>query len=257
MSSPVEIEIVDRVAIVALNRPDRLNAVSHALRRVLIDALGRLDADPHVSALVITGRGHRAFSAGQDLDEAVAVEWTGLCDWLLAQQAMYQAMRDVSKPCVAAINGIAAGAGLQLALCCDWRIAGEGARLGQPEVKAGLASIVGSYLMSLHVGHTHNVALSLSGELVTARRGHEIGLVTEVVADADLATRALERARALAALPATAMRLTKARFRALTQPGFEAACLAGISAQLQCYADGTPQAAMAAFIEARRNRTAS
>jgi len=72
---------------------------------------------------------------------------------------MYQAVRDLDKPCIAALNGVAAGAGFQIALCADWRIAAMNARIGQPEVKAGLASIVGSYLMTLHFGMTHNVQM--------------------------------------------------------------------------------------------------
>ncbi|VVP16939.1 Short-chain-enoyl-CoA hydratase [Pseudomonas fluorescens] len=249
----VLVEIKDQVALVTLNRPANLNAVNQTLRSALIDTLEQLNRDPRVKALVLTGAGDRAFCAGQDLQEASAVDWKQIAPWLNAQRAMYQAVRDLDKPCVVAINGVAAGAGMQLALCGDWRIAAPDARIGQPEVKAGLASIVGSYLLSLHVGLTHNTQLSLSGELVSGQRAYEMGLVTELDSS-DVIAAALARARTLAQLSETAIRLSKQRFRALTQPGFDDACTAGIRAQLECYASGEPQTLMSAFLDARARK---
>lgn len=249
--SEIRIESADGIAVITLNRPERMNAVSHALREQLIEALGGANRDESIRAVVITGAGNRAFCAGQDLDEASEVEWTRLVPWLNAQRAMYQAVRDLDKPCIAALNGTAAGAGFQVALCADWRIAAANTRLGQPEVKAGLASIVGSYLMTLHIGHTHNLQLSLSGELIDGQRAYEIGLVTELTEQANVLPAAMQRARILAALPATAVRLSKQRFRAMTQAGFDDACVAGIRAQLECYAQGEPQEAMRKFLAAR------
>jgi enoyl-CoA hydratase/carnithine racemase len=251
----VLVKIKDQVALVTLNRPANLNAVNQDLRSALIDTLGRLNRDPAVKAIVLNGAGDRAFCAGQDLEEANAVDWKQIATWLNAQRAMYQAVRDLDKPCVVAINGVAAGAGMQLALCADWRIAAPDARIGQPEVKAGLASIVGSYLLSLHVGLTHNTELSLSGELVSGQRAYEIGLVTELNAS-DVTAAALARAHTLARHPETAIRLSKQRFRTLTQQGFDDACTAGIRAQLECYASGEPQTLMSAFLDARARKGA-
>ena len=248
---PVLVERDGSLAVVTLNRPARMNAVNDALRGELIAALGRLNADTSVRAVVLTGAGGSAFCAGQDLDEAAAVTWQQIVPWLNRQRAMYQAVRDLDKPCVAAVQGVAAGAGFQLALCADWRLTTPDSRWGQPEVKAGLASIVGSYLMTLHVGHTHNVQMSLSGELVSGQRAYEIGLITALHAEAELMDAALARARSLASLPPTSVRLSKQRLRAMTQPGFDDACVAGIRAQLECYADGEPQRVMAEFLSQR------
>jgi enoyl-CoA hydratase/carnithine racemase len=249
--SEVKVENLGEVSIITLDRPARMNAVSQALRAQFIDALTAANKDDRIRAVVITGAGNRAFCAGQDLDEASDVDWKRIVPWLNAQRAMYQAVRDLDKPCVAALNGTAAGAGFQIALCADWRIAAPEIRIGQPEVKAGLASIVGSYLMTLHVGLTHNVQLSLSGELINGQRAYEIGLVTELTTRENILAAALKRAQVLAALPATATRLSKQRFRAMTQPGFDDACVAGIRAQLECYAQGEPQEAMSRFLAAR------
>jgi len=246
------IEVRDGIAVVRLNRPAVMNSVDAALRKGLTEALYALDADPHVEALVLTGSGERAFCGGQDLDESATIDTQTLAGWLNRQHAMYQAVRDVDKPIVAALNGTAVGAGFQMALMCDMRVAHASVRMGQPEVKAGLASIVGSYLMSLQIGHSLNQQLSLTGELITGQRAHELGLVNDLDAPEQVLARALERARAMAALPGAALRTTKQRFRERTQPGFEEACSAGIRYQLECYSTGEPQRVMREFID-RRN----
>jgi len=253
MSQNLLVHIDDNVAVVTLNRPANLNAVNQSLRSALITTLDELNQDPAIGAIVLTGAGERAFCAGQDLEEAAAIDWRQIAPWLTAQRAMYQAVRDLDKPCVVALNGVTAGAGLQLALCADWRIALPEILIGQPEVKAGLASIVGSYLMTLHIGLTHNTQLSLSGDLISGQRAYDIGLITELHAD-DVRASALARAKELAKRPATAVRLSKQRFRALTQAGFDEACTAGIRAQLECYASGEPQTTMSAFLDARARK---
>lgn len=249
--STVLVERRDAIALVTLNRPDAMNAVNAELRDALIAALGGLNRDPSVRAIVVTGAGDRAFCAGQDLAEAQAFRSDQVEAWLARQHAMYQSVRDLDKPCVAAFNGVAAGAGFQIGLCADLRIGYPEMRLGQPEIRAGLASIVGSYLMTLHVGLGHNVELSLTGELVTGERAFALGLVSELVPREVVALRAFARAEALAQLPPTAARLTKRRFRELTQPGFDAALAAAKAAQREAYASGEPQAAMARFFAKR------
>lgn len=252
MASEITVEHEGRVAVVRLNRPAAMNAVDAALRQALTTTLAALDRDAATDALVLTGAGGRAFCAGQDLAEAAAIAPAGLADWLNRQHAMYQAVRDVTKPLVAALNGTAAGAGFQVALMCDLRVAHAGVRLGQPELRAGLASIVGSYLMSLQLGLSMNQQLSLTGELIDATRAHQLGLVNDLVEPDAVLPQALERARALAALPGPALRLTKQRFRERTQPGFEEACNAGIRYQLECLASGVPAQVMQSFLARRR-----
>jgi enoyl-CoA hydratase/carnithine racemase len=249
----VTLELDGRIAIVRLNRPAAMNAVDGAMRTGLTRALKQLDAGDHADAIVLTGSGPRAFCAGQDLEESAAITTNLLAGWLNRQHAMYQAVRDVTKPIVAAINGTAAGAGFQMALMCDLRVAHAGVKMGQPEVRAGLASIVGSYLMSLQIGHSLNQQLSLTGDLITGERAHALGLVNDLVAQEDVLARALERARELAALPRAAVRATKQRFRERTQAGFDEACSAGIRFQLECYATGVPNRVMQEFL-ARRQR---
>lgn len=246
-------DIDDGIAVLRLHRPAAMNAINASLRTALTEQLYALDATSDVRAIVLVGSGERAFCSGQDLDESSTIDTSNLAAWLNRQHAMYQAVRDVNKPLVAALNGTAVGAGFQISLMCDLRVAHASLRMGQPEVKAGLASIVGSYLMSLQIGHSLNQQLSLTGELVTGARAHELGLVNDLVAADQVLPRALERARQLAALPATAIRATKQRFRERTQAGFDEACSAGIRYQLECYSTGEPQRVMREFLS-RRDR---
>lgn len=242
-----------RILVVTLNRPSVLNAVSPELRAAFIATMASADSDPTVGAVVITGAG-KAFSAGQDLNETAHLELDQVRGWCSALRALYQSVRDLSKPAVAAWNGIAAGAGMQIGLCCDVRVAHPGARIGQPEVRAGLASIVGTYLMGLYVGHGPNRELSLSGGLVTGQRAYEIGLVDHLVPEAEVLPKAITIAEELLKVPPVAMRLTKERLRALTQPGFDDATAAGIRYSLEAYATGEPQRIMKGFLAERAAR---
>ncbi len=242
-----------RVLVVTLNRPSVLNAVSPELRAAFTAAMAAAEADAAAGAVVITGAG-KAFSAGQDLNETAHLAIDQVRGWCTSMRAMYQSVRDLSKPAVAAWNGIAAGAGMQIGLCCDVRVSHAGARIGQPETRAGLASIVGTYLMSLYVGHGPNRELSLSGGLVSGERAHAIGLVDHLVPADEVLAKAIAIAEELLAVPPVAMRLTKERLRSLTQPGFDDATAAGIRYSLEAYATGEPQRIMKGFLAERAKR---
>ncbi|MFN0038742.1 MAG: enoyl-CoA hydratase/isomerase family protein [Burkholderiales bacterium] len=255
MGTSVTLERSGNIAIVTLNRPKVLNAVNVESRETLITLLTELNAEAGTRTVVITGAGERAFCSGQDLDETSRYQIADVDTWLSRQHAMYGAVRNLDKPCVAAFNGVAAGAGFQIGLCADLRVGFPEMKIGQPEIKAGLASIVGSYLMTLHIGLSHNVSLSLTGELISGQRAYDIGLINHLVPRTEVLTKSLALAADLANLAPTAVRLTKQRFRALTQPGFDDALEAAKAAQKQAYASGEPQAAMKKFLDARKSRT--
>jgi enoyl-CoA hydratase/carnithine racemase len=254
MSDEVRMEHRGNLALITLNRPASLNAVNCALRTALIAALEQSNADAVVRAVVITGAGDRAFCSGQDLAESVEYTVDDVDRWLTEQHAMYRAVRDLDKPCVAAWNGVAAGAGYQIGLCADLRVGYPQMKLGQPEIKAGLASIVGSYLMTLHLGLSQNQQLSLTGELIDGQRGYELGLINYLVPREQVLSKAIAVAQELTGLGATALRLTKRRVRELTQPGFDAALQAAKQLQREAYASGEPQAAMRRFFESRSRK---
>jgi enoyl-CoA hydratase/carnithine racemase len=251
MSKPVLLDRRDTVAVITLNRPEVLNAVDDALRTALVQALKNAGADPTVRAVVITGAGNRAFCAGQDLVEAARYTSDDLDAWLERQHAMYAAARDLDKPCIAAFNGVAAGAGFQLGLVADLRVGYPEMRLGQPEIRAGLASIVGTYLMTLHLPESLNRELSLTGALMTGERAFQVGLLNRLVPQSEVLETAVALAQEMSALGATSVALTKQRLRALSQAGFDDALQAAKRAQRAAYASGEPQAAMQRFLTRR------
>ncbi|MFM9939192.1 MAG: enoyl-CoA hydratase/isomerase family protein [Hyphomicrobiaceae bacterium] len=253
MSEVVLSDLRRGTLVVTLNRPAVLNAVNRELREALTARLAAAEADPAVKAVVLTGTG-KAFSAGQDLAEAASAELADVRAWCDGMRAMYQSVRALSKPSIAAFNGIAAGAGMQIGLCADLRITHAAARIGQPEVKAGLASVVGSYLLSLYVGHGANRELSLSGGLVTGEQAFALGIVNRLVPEGEVLDTALMFAEEMRRVPQAAFKLTKQRFREQTQPGFDEATAYGVRAMLEGYATGEPQRVMRAFVEARAQR---
>ncbi len=254
MANSVKLERQGAVAIVTLNRPEVLNAVDMAMRETLITLLAELNTDEAVRAVVLTGAGERAFCSGQDLEEIVRYTVDHIDSWVTRQHAMYAAVRDLDKPCIVAFNGVAAGAGFQIALCADLRIGYPEMKLGQPEIKAGLASIVGSYLMTMHLGLSKNIELSLTGELISGKVAHDIGILNHLVPREDVMSKALALAAEMAKVAPTALRLTKNNFRTLTQAGFDAALEAAKAAQKEAYASGEPQEAMRKFLEARKSK---
>ncbi len=252
MSEGVRLERQDAIAIVVLDRPEVLNAVNAGLREALIEMLADLNRAEDVRAIILTGAGDRAFCSGQDIEEIADFTPADVDSWVIRQHAMYAAVRDLDKPCVAAFNGVAAGAGFQLALCADLRVGYPEMKIGQPEIRAGLASIVGSWMMTSHLGQSRNAELSLSGELISGQRAYEWGLLNQLVPGTQVMEKSLALANAMANLAPTAFRLSKQHLRALSQAGFEAALTSAKAAQKEAFASGEPQRAMRKFLEGKR-----
>jgi enoyl-CoA hydratase/carnithine racemase len=248
--SAVLVEHLDAgVAVVRLNRPQALNAINEDLRRALPPALAALNADDEVRAVVISGAGERAFSAGQDLAEGAGYTIDDVDRWFTELHAAYGAVRAMDKPTVAAVLGVAAGAGYQIALYCDLRVSHAEARLGQPEVKTGLASILGTSLMMWHLPFGINAELSLGGDFVSGERAYQLGIVNALVAREAVLDEAIERARVLGTRPPQAIRLTKQRMRELTEAQFADILVAAKRYQRLAYESGEPQRTMPRLLE--------
>ncbi|HSH06199.1 MAG TPA: enoyl-CoA hydratase/isomerase family protein [Burkholderiales bacterium] len=238
------------IAVVRLNRPQALNAINEDIRRALPPALAALNADRAVRAVVIAGAGERAFSAGQDLAEGAGYTIDDVDRWFTELHAAYAAVRALDKPTVAAVVGVAAGAGYQIALYCDLRVTHAEARIGQPEVKTGLGSILGTSLMMWHLPFGINAELSLTGELISGERAYQLGLVNALVAREAVLDQALARARLLAERPPHAIRITKQRMRELTQAQFDDILVAAKRYQRLAYESGEPQRTMPRLMQA-------
>jgi enoyl-CoA hydratase/carnithine racemase len=212
----IVIRTTDRaVATLTLNRPSRLNALNTPLLAALNDEFARIDTDPAVRAVIITGEG-RAFSAGADVkswasgtDEAggdgrPAEGWVTLAHRLITR--IYR----LPKPVVAAVNGVAVGGGLDLALACDFRVGADTSRYGSVYVNIGFAPDAGAtFLLPRIVGMTRAKDLIYTGRIIDAAEASAIGLVSSVVPGSELPAAAGELAARLAAGPSVAIGLAK------------------------------------------------
>ncbi|MGI9521985.1 MAG: enoyl-CoA hydratase/isomerase family protein [Hyphomicrobiaceae bacterium] len=251
MNESVKIHITSRIAIVTLNREPALNAVSRELAQVLADGLTSLDKNKEVDAIVITGAGNKAFCAGVDLREARKIKVDEVEAWFGGVCNIYCQILATSKPVIAAINGVAAGAGFQIALVSDQRVAQPKARLGQPEINAGIPSIMGAHWMSLHLGWSMVQDLSMTGRLMGVEEAVDLKLVNCVVPPTELLSKSVEVAKSFAAKPRTAWLRTKARFREIAMRDFDEAFRAGVLGQQEAFARGEPQAIIDAFFARR------
>src|SRR5215203_6137309 len=195
------------VAIVTVNRPKVLNALSIATRDELSLAMRELQQDDAVRAVVITGAGEKSFIAGADINELAALTPTAGREHARRGQAVFDAIEQLGKPVIAAINGYALGGGCELAMACTVRIAADTARLGQPEINLGIIpGYAGTQRLARLIGRGRALELLLTGDHVMAPEAHRLGLVNRVVPAADLMAEARKLAATLATKAPVAMR---------------------------------------------------
>jgi enoyl-CoA hydratase/carnithine racemase len=220
----VGIERDGDVCVLTLRREAKLNALSSTLEARLADALGGA-AVRSSACVVLTGAG-RAFSAGADLDELRDRSPEAVIAYYRETGHVYERVAALPQPTVSAIHGYCLGGGLELALATDFRVADTTAVFGFPEVSLGiLPSSGGTHRLVRLVGPARAKRLALLGERFDARTAFEQGVVTEVVDEGNALERALELARALAALPALAVSLTKQAIDAMPEASREAGIL--------------------------------
>lgn len=212
MYETIVYQVENGVAAIELNRPDKINAFNSVMLKELTAALKAANKDPEVRCLMITGRG-RGFCSGQDL--ADVHEDMNLGDILRTQYTpMIKQLRAIEKPVVAAVNGVAAGAGFSLALLCDFRIASEKASFVNAFIHVGLIPDAGNlyYLQNL-IGYAKAAELSILGEKVSAEKALELGLVTKVVPEEEWSEEIVKFSQHLANMPTKAIGLIKRNLR--------------------------------------------
>ncbi len=238
-----------KVGVITLNRPEVLNAWHAAMREELIEAFDEMEADPAIRAVILTGAGERAFGAGQDLNETKTFDPDRAEAWIGEWERLYDRIRSLSKPVVAALNGLAAGSAFQVALICDLRVGHPGVKMGQPEINSGIASTTGPWIMREILGLGRTIDLTLTGRMMDAEECFRVGALSRLVAKEEVMPAALALAGDLAEKPPVAMTLNRARFREVTDPGMRDAMAAGVRNQRQAYATGEPARMMDAFLK--------
>lgn len=203
-------ETIGQVLKITLNRPDKFNSFNREMALQLQDALDKANTDKNIRAVLLTGEG-KAFCAGQDLAEAIDGSGPGIKKIVEEHyNPIVKKIRVIEKPVVCAVNGVAAGAGANIALCCDIVIAGESASFIQAFSKIGLIpDSGGTFFLPRLIGFQRASALMMLGDKVSAKDALQMGMLYKVVADADLPTSALETATALSNMPTKGIGFTK------------------------------------------------
>ena len=199
------------VAKLTLNTPP-LNLITTQVNHRLDELLDEITEDRTIRVVVLTGAGEKAFSAGADIKEFAdfVKKGTMVSEKLHLECNVFNKVEDLPQPTIAALNGITLGGGIELALCCDFRIMGECVKVGFPEIGIGLFPGSGGLVrLPRLVGKTRAKELMFFGEKITAQRAMEIGLVDEVCPNEQVLSRAIERAESLAKLPSDSLRAVK------------------------------------------------
>jgi enoyl-CoA hydratase len=241
------------IVLIAINRPEKRNALNHAVIAELGEAFRIATQDTAIKALILTGTGDKAFVAGADIGELASVGAVEAERWSRRGQEVFRALETLRKPSVAAINGYALGGGLELAMSCTIRIATPEAKLGQPEVKLGIVpGYGGTQRLPRLVGRGRALDLLLTGEPIDAAEAHRIGLVNAIASPAELIETAKQWARKVLANGPLAVALTMEAVAAGLDSGIDAglrfeAMAFGITAASEDRREGT-----SAFLEKRK-----
>jgi enoyl-CoA hydratase/carnithine racemase len=262
-AEPIRLRTLNGVATIELNRPEARNAMDDAMRAMLVDMLDGIARDAAVRALVVTGAG-AAFCAGGDVRSmqarlAAPQDEVAMNGWRRQQHTHHAilALHGMPKPTIAAVNGAAAGLGCDLALCCDFIIAGASARLAMSYVLRGLIPDGGGlYFLPRRVGLSRAKELIFSGRTVAAAEALDINLVDRVTPDDRLLADAQAWAEQLAAMSPTAIALGKSILDQSFELTLEQVFAQGSQAQAICYSSREHRESVAAFLATSRRREA-
>ena len=258
MYENINVTVESCIATITLNRPEKLNAFIGHMRRDLAQALEHAASDRSIRVVIVTGAG-RGFCAGadvaymaelmerQDVDEFVRL--------LGAGRRVVTAIRQMTKPVIASVNGAAYGAGFNLALACDLRIASESATFSQSFVKVGLhPDWGGTYFLPRVVPTNLACEMFFLGDAITAARARELGIVNTVVADAELAPATLRLAERLRDAPYKSIAAAKHAVYMSETTSIERMLQYETEAQLQCFQSREARERVRAFLEKREPR---
>lgn len=245
-------EISDSVAWVTVNRPASMNALNSDFFSEFAQFLNNLEKQRGIKVLVITGEG-RAFVAGTDIAEMAGMSYEQACCFTQAGKKLYNRLEKLEMPVIAAINGYALGAGLELALACDFRIAAKSAKLGMPETTLGLIpGYSGTQKLPRLIGRGNAMYLILTAEMVTAEEAMKMGLVQKVVPDDQLIGYVKDLCEKIASNGSPAVNKAKEIIRKGEEQDFKSAQKLESEAFSKLFDYPSTHEAMKAFLEKRK-----
>jgi enoyl-CoA hydratase len=243
------------IYLLTLNRPQALNALNAATLDELSHAIARVAGDAGARVLLVTGAGEKAFVAGADITEMQGLSAEQALDFSAAGMRVMHALEALPVPVIALVNGYALGGGCELAMACDWIMASERAVFGQPEVNLGIPpGFGGTQRLSRLVGRARALELVTTARQVKADEALAIGLVTRVIAAAELREAGLAAARNIAAKAPVAVRLAKQAVQRGQDLDLANACIHETSLFALAFATADQKEGMRAFVEKRAPR---
>jgi enoyl-CoA hydratase len=252
MADNILLERQGRIAILTINRPEKLNALNIATRREVAEALDELREDKEIRVVILTGAGDKAFVAGADINEfagRTAVEQRAV----MKAKSIFTAAEDFPKPLIAMINGFCLGGGCELALSCDLRLASDRARFGQPEINLGIIpGGGGTQRLTRLIGEGKAMQLILTGEMIDAQEAHRLGLVNEVYPHAELREKTLELANKIAEKSPVALAMAKTAVKNAARTTLREGLDAEIDLFALCFSSEDKEEGVRAFLEKRK-----
>jgi enoyl-CoA hydratase len=202
------VEIKEGIAVVTINRPDKLNALNSQTMKEIKNVFTELNNDDGVSVVIVTGSGEKAFIAGADISELNKLNMITGKEFAEKGQEVFNIIENMNKPVIAAVNGFALGGGSEFALACHIRLASENAKFGQPEVNLGIIpGYGGTQRLTRLINSGRAMELILTGDMIDANEAYRIGLVNHVYPQNELMNKAFEMAKKIASKGQQAIRL--------------------------------------------------
>lgn len=248
----ITVEISDNVAVLTINRPDKLNSLNIKVHSEGVDALDKLRVDDSVRVLVVTGAGPKSFIAGADISEfegKTPITQRGL----FQERTFFNTIDTFPKPVIAMINGFCLGGGNELALACDLRICSENARFSQPEINLGIMPGGGGTQRLAHlIGEGRAMELILTGDMIDAETALKFGLVNQMHPAEDLEAKTMELAKKIAEKAPVALQLCKEAVKFASRSNLDEGLRREVDLFAICFSTEDKQEGVTAFLEKRK-----